>query len=405
MPRTRLRAPHVPLALRGSVLLDDHGRPRYWSTVWSSLDGAALGETTLARHLDAIELLYASVKTQTGSDQLDRLITDTELDAIESCLTGFFVAQRNRSERSNAKWSLAVGFVRQCLLRISKSADSTERRFGELDLRLRRLDQLYLSLRMPAKKRPEPIRALSSDVVADLYEIIPPDAPRNPFRTPALRWRNFTLILLLLHQGLRRSEALMLPVDALKHEWRTTRGVTQYWLNVAENPDAPDDPRADAPSLKNVFAQRQIPASNELARTLELYLQNYRGRQAHSFLFTSQTGAPLSKRSVSAICKVLTAALSPEARAQLKSFNNAERLRAHDFRHTCAVMRLTQFLDSGLEMDVAVQKLRVLFGWSRASTMPMRYARAYFEHALATVWNDKFSVHVDALRSLETERS
>lgn len=72
-------------------------------------------------------------------------------------------------------------------------------------------------------------------------------------------------------------------------------------------------------------------------------------------------------------------------------------------RHTCAVVRLTHFLDEGIAMDIALQKLRAFFGWSHASEMPRHYARAYFETRLATVWHDEFDAHVEALRQLENE--
>ncbi|MCC5774158.1 hypothetical protein LH494_27270, partial [Klebsiella pneumoniae] len=63
-------------------------------------------------------------------------------------------------------------------------------------------------------------------------------------------------------------------------------------------------------------------------------------------------------------------------------------------------VRLKQFIDSGDDMEMAMQKLRSFFGWSRDSEMPRLYARAYFEHQLSTTWNDSFDVHVDSMRAL-----
>jgi hypothetical protein len=57
-------------------------------------------------------------------------------------------------------------------------------------------------------------------------------------------------------------------------------------------------------------------------------------------------------------------------------------------------------LEQGDAMDEALQKLRTFFGWSKASTMPSRYARAVFEDRLAGVWNDAFDDRVALLRAL-----
>ena len=77
---------------------------------------------------------------------------------------------------------------------------------------------------------------------------------------------------------------------------------------------------------------------------------------------------------------------------------------AHDLRHTCAVYRLSRYLACGDTMDTAIDKLRVFFGWSKTSPMPRHYARAYFETALAEVWNDNYDTFVETLRSLEGTR-
>lgn len=62
MLRIRIREPAVLRALHGWTLVDDHGLPRYWATVWSSLDGASLQDSTLSGKLGVIERLYALVR-------------------------------------------------------------------------------------------------------------------------------------------------------------------------------------------------------------------------------------------------------------------------------------------------------------------------------------------------------
>ncbi len=61
----------VPIALRGPILINPtSGMPRYWATVWASVDGAKLAESTLQQKLHAIDALYDSVTIQTGDDKL-----------------------------------------------------------------------------------------------------------------------------------------------------------------------------------------------------------------------------------------------------------------------------------------------------------------------------------------------
>ncbi|GLF74901.1 hypothetical protein VNPA152080_63310 [Pseudomonas aeruginosa] len=58
-------------------------------------------------------------------------------------------------------------------------------------------------------------------------------------------------------------------------------------------------------------------------------------------------------------------------------------------------------MESGLDLDTAVEKLRVFFGWSASSEMPRLYARAYFESVHADVWSDKYDKIVSTLRELD----
>jgi hypothetical protein len=68
-------------------------------------------------------------------------------------------------------------------------------------------------------------------------------------------------------------------------------------------------------------------------------------------------------------------------------------------------VRLNQFLKLGIDRQTAVENLRVLFGWSKNSTMPLLYARAVFESGLADVWRKDLDDRVDILRALITERA
>lgn len=402
MPVVHLKDISVPSGLVGWLLTDDRGRPRYWSTVWSALDGASLAPSTLRTQLSVIEQLYQSARRLYQADCLDCLIAELKFDELEACLETFFITARNHGAQTAANyhpnWRVAYVFVKSCVQRLVKSHADPDM-LWLLSMRLERLEKLFDSLGMAPAPPAEIVRALPSPVLDEFYQIIDPYSVRNPFRNSTLRWRNYVLCLLMLHLGLRRGETLVLPMDALKSEKRFTPTVeTVNWLNVGDNPYQ-RDPRQEQPSLKNNNAARQLPVPPALASLIRTFVESYRPSTRHSYLFSSLEGNPLSLRQVNGIFVTITGELTTEARQSLQQYRGASRITPHDMRHTCATVRLHQFVENGDDLEMAIQRLRAFFGWARTSDMPRRYARAFFEDRLATVWNHAFDVHVSHLRS------
>ena len=106
----------------------------------------------------------------------------------------------------------------------------------------------------------------------------------------------------------------MLPVDSVTSEIDQRTGKKRFWLNVSENPNEPDDPRADQPAFKNRLATRQIPISRPLVDAIETFVENYRGRRDRSYLLYSQKNNPLSKREINDVFRVLSRNLSKAPR-------------------------------------------------------------------------------------------
>ncbi|HKQ83197.1 MAG TPA: hypothetical protein VJS42_13475, partial [Steroidobacteraceae bacterium] len=105
------------------------------------------------------------------------------------------------------------------------------------------------------------VRSLPASTVEALYLLLDPDSRHNPFTRESTRWRIFVAFVLMLHQGLRRGEALLLPADAVKSAYDRGQHRMRYWLNVGQNKyeDSEVDPRYSKPSIKNAHSLRQLP--------------------------------------------------------------------------------------------------------------------------------------------------
>jgi integrase len=329
-------------------------------------------------------------------------MAEPDFDAIETILDGFFGELRNEVAVDgidhSSTWRIALRFVIDILTRAGESAGA---RAAAIEKRLSRMDSLFGRFIPNPVRPPSPIRALSPAVVDDLYAIFDPRSNRNPFKTEALRWRNLLIFMLLLRLGLRRGEAALLVANSIKDDLDPSTGKTVVWMDVDTTAD--DDPRYIPPGLKTARSKRQLPVPEEILLLSGKYLQNYRGKHYSPFLLMSQKGTPLSLRAISEVFEIASRALSERARKSLEQ-QGLLTVSCHDLRHTCAVVRLKLYQDAGNDLDLAMDKLRVFFGWSPQSEMPRLYARAYFETKLSEVWNENFDAFVDALR-LSVDRS
>ncbi|RND07961.1 hypothetical protein ED857_19595, partial [Acinetobacter baumannii] len=110
----------------GWTLVDLAGRPRYWATVWSALEGAALAESTLSVRLASIDELYEATQRKFGRDCLDELIAKLDVEAIECSLECLFVELRNRACSAPHRYprNLADSFWLRLLLLDSTGQES-----------------------------------------------------------------------------------------------------------------------------------------------------------------------------------------------------------------------------------------------------------------------------------------
>lgn len=383
----------------GHVLTDETGWPRFWSTAWSLLAGAGLAPATLKKRLLHIDDFYTHVESTLPRTHLDDALNTLEFAQVENLLESYFISLRNVSKVSSTigeRWRTNLNFCRDISERLSRS-DATGSRFADITVRLERLDRLYGQLRPPRPQTVTFVRALPAAVLEELYSNVIPGADKNPFANPTTQWRVYAAFLLLLHQGLRRGEILILPANFIKHE-RSSKGL-QYWLNVQATSENSDG-RYSTPSIKTVSSIRQIPVSAATAEALMVYAENYRGKQNHPYFLSSAKNLPLSAEGVNYFLRCLSNSLSETTRKILEDRTGMHTISPHDLRHTAAVIRMKQLLSKGDPMPEALQKMRGFFGWARDSTMPQLYAKAAFEERLAGVWSDEFDERTAMLMEL-----
>lgn len=361
------------LPLRGPVLVDDFGLPRYWAIVWTLFLSVDLAHGTVSKKLSHLDALYRYADSKLGHGGLDNALAD--FDAA-----------------SEDRWQLAVQFIRENLQRISRNYQQPAQ-LAKFHEQLRELELHCSNLHIGRRRRPERIRSLPADIIEFLYLLLDPESKINPFQNEASRWRVYVCFILMLHQGLRRGELLVLPVDAVKS------GKDRFWITVKFN-EYEDDPRYSTPGIKNDTSVRQLPVSKTIAAVVQEYSANHRGHANHSFLLNSQKRKPLSPEGVRAIFAKITNSLPLTLRKSMYDSTGRDSITPHDLRHTSAVVRLNQLLLAGVEMEDALQRLRAFFGWSRSSTMPLRYARAVFEDRISSVWNADFDDRASILRSI-----
>lgn len=383
----------------GPALVDDASMPRFWASVWSMFREADLAPSTLGQKLAHINALYVHVEEH--GQNLDDALSAMDLVTLGSLLESFFVKLRNVPHPNGStlnRWNTAFHFVRDTLMRLEKNpakAKPLEAVMG----RVNHLDNLYLGLRPYRPKKTFRPKALPRSVVSELLDALQPGSPTNPYRSEATQWRMLAVVSLMLFQGLRRGEALLLPADFLKVERHPRTRDLSFRLSV-RNVETEEDPRANAPGIKTQASIRTIPVARQTAEVFQTYSENYRGRVDHGFFLSSVRGLPLSLAGVNKGFDPLTEALSARARAELLDFTGSDRLRPHSLRHTCAVVRMRQMQAADVPTDKAMMNLRSFFGWSKGSTMPLHYAKAALDEQLNESWNDKLDDRLALLRSL-----
>ena len=373
-----------------AYVADRFGRPRYCATIWIDFLNGHLSSGTLDRYVNAVASIYRAAERMCPPVDLDKALLEPDLDNVEAVLTSYLLVQQSSGNLRH--WHLALRFVTSILEYVVGIDDPVRVR------RMRSIRQRFQQLSVRPRQPGPRIRSLPLSALENLYEIFYPLSESNPFRSEKQRWRNFVIFLLLTELGLRKGELLALECDAIKHQTDLATGRPVIWINVDSS--AQDlDKRSRPARLKNANSRRELPISLELAKAIETYALNYRGDPPHPFLFSSSEDTPLAASSLDLVLVTASESLSARAIHDLGSAGIGK-LGAHGLRHTSVVIRLQRFIHAGMEMEDALARLRPFYGWSRTSTMPFHYARAYFDPKYLDVFDDTFKSHLSILKKV-----
>ncbi|MBD2232529.1 tyrosine-type recombinase/integrase [Phormidium tenue] len=139
-------------------------------------------------------------------------------------------------------------------------------------------------------------KGLSEQQSSYLVSCLDPDNPDAIGRNPAVRFRNYVSVMIMLNYGLRPGELLSLRVEDI--EFGGISGI-----RVTRRPPDPQDKRRPRPSIKR--NGRVLPIDNPaFSRRLDEYIMKWReiletkSEESSEYLIISDEGAPLSQSSL-----------------------------------------------------------------------------------------------------------
>jgi len=200
--------------------------------------------------------------------------------------------------------------------------------------------------------------ALGRSEQDELWRVVDPDSPENPWEGAHARARNELVVRWLMGLGLRRGELLGIKVSDLDFK------ANQVF--IARRADDPGDPRISQPNAKT--RERVLPLSADLvARTKNYIIQERRkfaSARKHEFLFVSNGGRPLSLRGLNRVFETLS-----NDRPQIV------KVYPHLLRHT-ANYNFSEIADEQrLSPDIEKKMRSQLMGWSETSSSADVYTR------------------------------
>lgn len=208
---------------------------------------------------------------------------------------------------------------------------------GELNVRAKEMRRLLLAQRPKGKGNKSGLSVHPSPQhFDDFMAVVAEDSPDNPFRSPKIRLRNYSMFETFFETGIRSGEMLSLYIGDVTYDDKGDPIV-----RIIDRRDDPNDPRPNPPQVKTL--ERDVPISQELYDKIQQYITSVRyhtpNARKHPFLFVNHRGgkfqgAPMSDKNFQ----------HEVGRAVAVRPDRFKDIRRHGFRHNFNV-RLTDQLD------------------------------------------------------------
>lgn len=218
-----------------------------------------------------------------------------------------------------------------------------------------------------AKSRENSRKGLTDQQQEALLSLIKPESKQNPF-TIEVQTRNYLIILLLYHLGLKAGELLALRISDFDFQKNT--------LLVARRHDNVSDSRTYQPVVKTF--DRRVPLSNQLMKLVSDYVIGLRAKiktaKQHDYLFVVHQigpflGQPLSLKGLAKLFQEIK-----------NSSPNMKKLTPHVLRHT-ANDRFSELMDKRGASPAEEDKMRsYIMGWKEGSGTAATYTRRHIEN-------------------------
>lgn len=247
-------------------------------------------------------------------------------------------------------------------------ADHSYDRIREQQKRLMKwLDTAFVSA-PPSNKGKH--KGLTDKEVAFLVNCLNPDNPEAIGRNPAVRFRNYVSIMIMLYYGLRPGELLSLRAHDIEI------GAISNIRIIRRAPDR-QDTRKPRPHIKR--NGRVMPIDDPLfAQRLDEYIMNWRDilesdtKNSSEYLILSDEGSPLTQSALTQFFQGLRKRFPDQLPAHLT---------AKALRHTFSSRMERTLRNAGLDEDRRKQALAILRGDSSLESQSVYIAKEIEEQA------------------------
>jgi integrase len=213
-------------------------------------------------------------------------------------------------------------------------------------------------------------KGVTEKEISFLIHCLNPDNPEAIGRNPAVRFRNYISIMIMLYYGLRPGELLCLQVQDIEIGAISS-------IRVVRRPSDKNDPRKPRPKIKR--NGRVMPIDDPVfAQRLDEYIMNWRdilekNAEINSeYLILSDEGSPLTQSALTQFFQ----GLRNRFPKQLPSHLSAKAL-----RHTFSSMMERTLRNAGLDEERRKQALAILRGDSSLESQSVYIAQEIEEQA------------------------